>query len=271
MFPGTCWYGHFYLFWYVELVTEVFRTFQLHPVYAPYYFEYKTHILHIFRLNIEVRVKLEECAHSNTGCVLNSRVLYAKYRQTANVRHILDKSCKIFSKYLFPHNISGTITTKTSVFHTSLNRMWMSVMVDNKGKIHKWGNLWWHDIHIKIHYDFSGGSDVVRKGQTRTLYRTHAFICFIQRVKLLRLVWSLRHQVSARFQEDWSVYSEAVLRMAMNTQHVAYRPSWRGQSQQYTQMLMKTQLKSIINNLFLSLRQESVICDTSQNHSGILT
>jgi hypothetical protein len=33
MFRDSCWYGQFFLFWYLELVSKFVRTFQLHPVY----------------------------------------------------------------------------------------------------------------------------------------------------------------------------------------------------------------------------------------------
>jgi hypothetical protein len=33
MFPDTCWYGHFIVFWYVKLCPKFVRIFQLHPVF----------------------------------------------------------------------------------------------------------------------------------------------------------------------------------------------------------------------------------------------
>jgi hypothetical protein len=48
MFPDKCWYEHFFLFWYVELVPNFVGTFQSRPVqnpvprklYSPFSFEW---------------------------------------------------------------------------------------------------------------------------------------------------------------------------------------------------------------------------------------
>jgi hypothetical protein len=67
-----------------------------------------------------------------------------------------------FSK-IYYHTKFQDPTSGASISHiTSLHGHHVSIINSRKMKIQKWGHLYWHYIHIKLHENPSTGSEVIR-------------------------------------------------------------------------------------------------------------